>query len=153
MASKALAKEGVELITGTTISSIQAAGGKVSGVTLKNKEKRPCGLVIMAIGVIPETSLVDAKQVMLDRGIMVDERCMTTAQGVYAAGDVAQAMEILSGERRSIPIWPNAFRQGYIAGINMAGGSASYEGGLAMNAVEICGLPTVSAGLTTVSGR
>ena len=152
LAAQALRDNGVELITGTTISSIQAKQGKVSGVTLKNQEKRPCGLVIMAIGVLPQTSLVSPKQVKLDRGILVDEHCMSSAQDIYAAGDVAQAAEILSGQRLSIPIWPNAFRQGYIAGINMAGGQASYEGGLAMNAVEICGLPTVSAGLTTVSG-
>ena len=152
MASKALADKGVELITGTTVSSIQHEDGKVKGVSLKNKKKKACGLVIMAIGVVPDLALVQGSGIATDRGILIDEACMTNQKGVYAAGDVAQATEILSGERRSIPIWPNAYRQGYIAGMNMAGGQASYEGGLAMNSVEICGLPTVSAGITAVSG-
>ncbi len=152
LASKALSENGVDLVTGTTVTSIQAEGGKVQGVTLKNKKKLACGLVIMAIGVVPDLAMVHQSGLATDRGILVDDGCMTSQDGVYAAGDVAQATEILTGERRSIPIWPNAYRQGYIAGMNMAGGDAVYEGGLAMNAVEICGLPTVSAGLTAVSG-
>ncbi|MFZ5586319.1 MAG: NAD(P)/FAD-dependent oxidoreductase [Thermodesulfobacteriota bacterium] len=145
----ALAGAGVELLTNTTAQSIDSTGGKVSGVTLPDGRKIACGLVILAIGVLPDLSLVAQSGIATDRGILVDERMAASAAHVYAAGDVAQAPEMLSGERRSIPIWPNAYRQGFIAGTNMAGGDKTYEGGLAMNSVEICGLATISAGVTS----
>ncbi|MGD8561447.1 MAG: FAD-dependent oxidoreductase, partial [Desulfarculaceae bacterium] len=148
MVAQALEGAGVEVLCGVTVSSIQSQEGKVSGVTLSNKKKRSCGLVILAIGVVPDTRLARDAGIKVDRGILVDNRLMTNLEGIYAAGDVAQAEELLSGEKRTIPIWPNAFRQGFFAGCNMAGGQAEYEGGLAMNAVEVCGLATVSVGIS-----
>ena len=48
----------------------------------------------------------------VDRGIKVDEHMRSSAEGVYAAGDVAQAKDLLFGEDRVIPIWTNAYNQG-----------------------------------------
>lgn len=148
----ALAQAGVDLRTGTTVKTINAKAGKVSGVTLQDGAKIACGLVILAIGVLPELALVKDSGMQTDRGILVDEHMATSLADIYAAGDVAQAEEILSGEKRSIPIWPGAYRQGFIAGVNMAGGQKGYEGGLAMNSVEVCGMATISAGITTPQG-
>ncbi|MFH1059114.1 MAG: FAD-dependent oxidoreductase [Pseudomonadota bacterium] len=145
----ALAGAGVNLLTNTTAHSIDTKDGKVTGVTLPDGQQIACGLVILAIGVLPDLAILAGSGVATERGILVDERMATNAAGVYAAGDVAQALELISGERRSIPIWPNAYRQGFIAGANMAGGVKTYEGGLAMNSVEICGLATISAGVTS----
>ena len=55
---------------------------------------------------------------------------------------------MLLDTRRTIAIWPNAYRQGYVAGCNMAGVEKGYEGGFPMNSVEVCGVPTISVGLT-----
>lgn len=149
LAAKALEKAGVDLLCKTTVASIQSQDGKVSGVTLNDRKKRACQMVIVAIGVLPEKGLAAEAGIETDRGIVVDEAMQTSQEGVFAAGDVAQGLEILSGKKMPIPIWPVAYRQGFVAGVNMAGGEAAYEGGLAMNAVEICGLPTISAGRTT----
>jgi len=145
----ALASAGVTLLTNTTAQRIDLQGGKAAGVTLPDGRKIAAGLVILAIGVLPDLSLVADSGIATERGILADERLATSVADVYAAGDVAQALELISGERRSIPIWPNAYRQGFIAGVNMAGGDKLYEGGLAMNSVEICGLATISAGVTS----
>ena len=54
---------------------------------------------------------------------------------------------------RPIAIWPNGYRQGYVAGCNMAGVEKRYEGGFPMSSVEICGVPTISVGLTDPQGN
>lgn len=149
LAQAALAEAGVELITNNTVDEIVSSGSRVGGVVLKDGRRVDCGLVILAIGVLPDTSLAVSAGAEAERGILVDEYMATSVPHVFAAGDAAQALEIISGERRSIPIWPLAYAQGRVAGLNMAGGDASYHGGLAMNSVEICGVATISAGLTT----
>ena len=149
LASAALERAGVTLLTNVTLKSIQAKAGKVSGATLSDGGKLTCGMVIMAIGVVPDLGLVQGAGLDTDRGILAGDDMATSRPDIYAAGDVAQATEIISGQKRSIPIWPLAYRQGFVAGSNMAGRPETYRGGLAMNAVEICGLATISAGTTT----
>jgi NAD(P)H-nitrite reductase large subunit len=72
----------------------------------------------------------------------------TSQPDIYAAGDVAEAMDNLLGAPRPVPILPVAARQGRVAGVNMAGGQAKYDGSVAMNAVDVVGLPTISVGIT-----
>jgi NADPH-dependent 2,4-dienoyl-CoA reductase/sulfur reductase-like enzyme len=126
-----------------------ARNGITTGVILGTGQEVPCQIVIVAVGVIPETRLVAESGITLDRGIVVDEHCMTSAEGIYAAGDVAQGTNSLTGESRPIPIFPNAYRQGHVTGCNMAGSSETVDSSFAMNSVEFFGLPTISAGLST----
>ncbi|KIX13482.1 NAD(P)/FAD-dependent oxidoreductase [Dethiosulfatarculus sandiegensis] len=149
----ALEKKGVDLLCTSTVEAIHSRRGKVSGVTVTGGEKIECGLVLLAIGVQPDTTLAMSAGLKVDRGILVDDYLRTSEKDIFAAGDVAQAMEMLSGEKRAVPIWPLAYRQGLIAGSNMAGHEMTYEGSLAMNSVEICGLPTISAGITSPEGE
>jgi NAD(P)H-nitrite reductase large subunit len=72
----------------------------------------------------------------------------TTMLDVYAAGDVAEVTDLLSKEKRVIPIWPNAYNQGSVSGSNMVGNERIFRGGLPMNSIELFGLPTISAGIT-----
>ena len=90
-------------------------------------------VLVTAVGVRPNTQLVADAGGAVDRGILVDGRCATTLPDVYAAGDCAQGYDAVSGEKRMLPLWPNAVLQGETAGINMAGGlhmitAGSYEG-------------------------
>lgn len=143
-----LREAGVEVLCENTVTGVEGSGGKVTGAMLQDGTEVACQLVIFAIGVVPNTSLVEGTGIAVDRGILVDNSMMTSAEGIYAAGDVAQAEELLCGERRCIPIFPNAYRQGLIAGCNMAGGERAWEGGLAMNCVAVCEVPTISVGRT-----
>lgn len=152
LAQAALAKAGVDVRCGTTVAEIRRAGGRVVGVTLRDGSTVPCGMVIFAIGVAPNERIVEGTPIEVARGIVVDEHMQTSVEGIFAAGDVAEATDLISGEKRCIPILPTASRQGYIAGCNMAGRKRTYEGGMAMNAVDICGLPTISLGLTVPDG-
>jgi NAD(P)H-nitrite reductase large subunit len=84
--------------------------------------------------------------VKVHRGIRVDSRMRTSAEGVFAAGDVCEAEDLISGEYRLVSNWPNACFQGWVAGQNMGGGEASFEGSLAMNVTSIFGLSVASIG-------
>lgn len=149
LAQKALGKAGVEVRCETTVSRIEQIDGKVAGAALRGGSRVDCQMVIFAIGVVPSTGIVEGTRIETDRGILVDDFMATSVGVVYAAGDVAEAVDLLTGKKRPIAIFPNAYRQGNIAGLNMAGGQRSYEGGLSMNAVDICGLPTISVGITS----
>ena len=103
-------------------------------------------VLVTAVGVRPNTQLVADAGGAVDRGILVDGRCATTLPDVYAAGDCAQGYDAVSGEKRMLPLWPNAMLQGETAGINMAGGRADYSQGIALNASGVFGLHMVTAG-------
>ncbi len=148
LAQKRLADEGVEVRCSTTTCEILAQDGRVVAARLTDGDTIPCELVIFAIGVLPDTSIVEGSGIETDRGIVVDDQMRASAEGVYAAGDVAQARELICGEKRCIAIFPNAYRQGTIAGRNMAGDDATWHGGLVMNAVNVVDLPTISVGVT-----
>ena len=148
---KKLLGAGVNVLCNNTVSRIRGGdgAGKVSGAILRDGSEIKCGMVIFAIGVLPDTRLVEGTDVEVDRGILVDNHMQTSVEGIYAAGDVAQAEELLCGEQRCIPIFPNAYRQGMVAGENMSGAGAEWAGGLVMNAVAICGMNTISVGMTS----
>lgn len=149
LAQAILRRDGVDVRTGTTVQEIIGRAGKVDQVILREGERLECDLLVFAIGVRPNTALISqVTEIDANRGIVVDKHMRTTAPDVYAAGDVVEALDALLGVRRTIAIWPVAYRQGYVAGCNMAGVERAYEGGLPMNSVEVCGVPTISVGIT-----
>jgi len=72
----------------------------------------------------------------------------TNIEDIYAAGDCAQGIDLLSKANAVIAIWPVAARQGRIAGLNMCGTRTAYPGLFAMNSVQISDIPTISFGVT-----
>ena len=85
--------------------------------------------------------------IAIDRGILVDDRMRTTAQDVFAAGDVAQAADILNGGRALFTLWPDAAVQGRVAASNAMGREKRYTGGMSMNSVVFYGVPFVFLGI------
>jgi nitrite reductase (NADH) large subunit len=149
LAETILRREGVEVRTGTTVQQIVGRAGKVDQVILREGERLECDLLVFAIGVRPNTALIPhGTEIATNRGVLVDNRMRTTAPDVFAAGDVAEGLDALLGVPRTITIWPVAYRQGHIAGCNMAGVDREYEGGIPMNSIEICSVPTISVGIT-----
>jgi NAD(P)H-nitrite reductase large subunit len=73
----------------------------------------------------------------------------TSMPDVYACGDVAEAYDFVFGENRVTPVWPNAYVGGRVAGQNMAGTKAEYQGGTAMNSLKYFGVDIVSAGMVS----
>ncbi len=144
-----LRREGVEIKTKTTVTEIIGRGGRVDHALLNDGERLDTDMVIFAIGVRPNTSMIPAGAgIRVERGIRVDEHMRTTAPDVYAAGDCVEAYDKLVDAYRQIAIWPLAYRQGHVAGANMAGVERTYEGGFPMNSISVCDVPTISVGLT-----
>ncbi|GFP32394.1 hypothetical protein HKBW3S42_00699 [Candidatus Hakubella thermalkaliphila] len=143
-----LKERGVNIITDNTVSLIKGDNSKVEKVILKDQREVQCQLLIFAIGVRPNIDLVRGTSIRVNRGIVVNKYLETSVPDIYAAGDVAEAFDLVMGIDRPIPIWPSAYIQGPVAGYNMAGLPREYGGWFAMNSVDICGLPTISVGLT-----
>jgi len=150
MIERQLKSSGIHLITENTVEKILGTHNHVDGVVLKDQHRIDCQMVVFGIGVLPNIGLVKDTPIHFNKGIQVDSHMETNAPGVYAAGDVVEIPDILLETSRPIAIWPNAYRQGWIAGCNMAGIPKEYEGSFAMNSIEICGIPTISVGMTQV---
>jgi NAD(P)H-nitrite reductase large subunit len=151
IAEKVLSEAGVTVITGQTVQRIlgrKDKEGSVGGVVMTDGKEIPCDLVVVAIGVIPRTELVKETEVKLNRGIVVDRFMRTNIPDVYACGDVAEAHDFLINGNRLLPLWPLAHLGGRVAGYNMAGKKAEYEGGTVMSSLKYFDLPIIAVGNT-----
>jgi NAD(P)H-nitrite reductase large subunit len=146
--AKKMKANGIDVITEDTVVRIEGEGSQINGVTLKSGDFIPCDTVIVAIGVRPAAGFLKGSKVEVNRGVVVDDRMETQVPGVFAAGDVAEARDFFSGQKNPMPIWPDAYIQGDIAGVVMAGGEKSYSGGVAMNSLELFKVPTISMGIS-----
>jgi NAD(P)H-nitrite reductase large subunit len=141
-----LEEAGIKFELNTTVKEV-GGGKKVTGVTLDNGKKLDCDLLVAAIGVQPNTDVVRDSGIQVNRGIVVDEHMRTSSANIYAAGDVAEGFDLVYGANRVLPLLPNAYMQGEVAGRNMAGAETVFAGGLAMNAIGFYDLPMLTAGI------
>src|SRR5437763_7394690 len=117
---------GVEFLGGTGLESFEG-DGRVERVVLADGRKIDCDFAVVGVGVAPRTALAEAAGLELDNGIVVDERLRTSAPGVFAAGDVANAYHPLFERRIRVEHWANALNQGPAAARSMLGNDAPYE--------------------------
>lgn len=104
--------------------------GRVEEVVTTSGARIPCALALVGVGVRPALGWLEASGVALGDGVLVDERCETSAPGVYAAGDVAlwpyRQAGAASAERVRLEHWDNGLRQGEAAARNLLGKEAPY---------------------------
>ena len=136
-----LEKQGIEFHLGDTATKF--AG---TTATLKSGLTVDFDVLVIAVGVRPNTSLVKDAGGEVRRGIAADDTGKTTLPDVYAAGDCAESFDISAGVNRVLALLPNAYMQGNTAGINMAGGKASFDRAIPMNAIGFMGLHIITAG-------
>jgi len=124
-----LDSEGLEIWFGKGIDGINGTD-RVESVEIAG-ETIPTDIVVMAVGVAPETTLAEKAGISVDRGgIATDERMRTSATDVYAIGDCAQAFSGVDGKPINVALATTAFKQATVAGVNAAGGDAVYDGDL-----------------------
>jgi len=151
IAEDVLTKAGVEYVLGDSVVGIlRDSSGEVCGVELKSGKRIECDTVVVAVGVRPNIAPVEGSGLQVNRGVVVDDMMETSASGVYAAGDCAEAYDLILGEKRPNLVWPVAYRQGLIAGSNMAGGRRRYVGGFPINSIGFFGFQVCSAGMSAV---
>lgn len=145
-----LSCRGIDLFMSTEVTEVVTDGGAVAGVKVPGLVI-PADMLVMAIGVKPNAELARKAGIAVGRGIVVDATQQTSIADIYAAGDVAETMDRLTGETVVPATWPVAIEQGRVAAANMTGQTARFDGSMAMNSVDIAGLALVSMG--DIEGR
>lgn len=145
LVTDALRKAGVTVRLQNRVERIVAAQGRVEAVQLTDGQLA-CQLVVLAVGVRPNTQLAGAAGLAVDGGILVDEYLQTSDPAVFAAGDAAAVHDRLTGRRVVPALWSAAVAQGRLAAENLAGRRSQYLGSLAINAVDIAGVHLAAVG-------
>jgi 3-phenylpropionate/trans-cinnamate dioxygenase ferredoxin reductase subunit len=120
------ADNGVRMLLGTGVEAFEGKG-TVERVRTSDGRLVECDFVVVGVGVQPRTGLAAAAGLAISNGVLVDERLRATAPGVFAAGDVANAVHPFYGEPVRVEHWANALNQGPAAARNMLGQSVAYD--------------------------
>lgn len=122
---------------------------KVRRVELESGESLKADVYIAATGVKPNVDYLEGSGIATGWGVVVDDHLRTNLPGVYAAGDVAETHDRMTGERYVHAIFPNAVAQGQVVALNLLGYDTPYEGAEAMNSLKHLGLPVMAVGAQT----
>jgi NAD(P)H-nitrite reductase large subunit len=144
---KKLVGNGVKILFGRGVTHIYEKNGQARVVTTYG-ESLPADLVVVGKGVRPNIEMVRNTPLETNYGILVDDHMRTNLENVYAAGDVAEARNEITGEREVIGTWFNACAQGETAGFNMVGRSTPRKGQFRENVTTILGVVVASIGLS-----
>lgn len=147
LGERELVKHGVQLVLGDGVSSFQDQGTSVE-VTLSSNRKLQADLVILAIGVTPDTAFLKDSGIELGpRGhIVVNERLETNLPQVYAVGDAIEVVDYITKGKTAIPLAGPANKQGRIAADNVAGLNSTYKGSQGTSIIKIFNLTAASTG-------
>lgn len=119
-------RNGVDLRTSVSVSELIGVDGRVTAVRVGDEEI-PADAVIVGVGIIPNAELASAAGLDVDNGIVVDEHLRTSDPAIFAAGDVANALNPTLGGRVRVEHWDNAIRQGQLAGRTVLGRDDAYD--------------------------
>jgi 3-phenylpropionate/trans-cinnamate dioxygenase ferredoxin reductase component len=119
-------EHGVELLLGDGVQEF-VGDRRVKGVRTNTGRIVECDFAVVGLGVSPSIDLAESAGLELDNGIVVDELCRTSIDGILAAGDVANHFHPVFGERVRVEHWLNAIEQGAAAARTMLGGAAPYS--------------------------
>lgn len=139
---------GVKLMLGHTVEGFEK-GEKGTRVLLKDEQPLEADMVILAIGVGPDSHL--AKEAGLELGIkgsiVVNDRMETSAPDIFAAGDAVEVRHYITGEKALISLAGPANKQGRIAADNICGGDSRYPGSLGSSVIKVFDMTAASAGI------
>jgi NADPH-dependent 2,4-dienoyl-CoA reductase/sulfur reductase-like enzyme/rhodanese-related sulfurtransferase len=143
-----LAARGVQLHLGDGLAGIEVHAGGGLIVVAESGARLPADLVILAIGVRPETALAkDAGLAIGARGgIVVDAQMRTSDPHIWAVGDVIEVPDVLTGQETVLPLAGPANRQGRVAAESIAGRATRFRGVQATAVVGVLGLTVASTG-------
>lgn len=143
--SRWLEERGVTLRTSVRLKEIADQGGKKE-LRFEDGAALAVDAVVMATGIRANLDWLKGSGVEIRQGIVVDDHLRSSVPGVYAAGDVAEGLNRITGEREVHAIEPTAMEHGRVVGANMAGRDVAYAGSLMMNIVGVAGLDIASFG-------
>ena len=152
LVQRVFSENGIKILTGSAVIHTRISNGGCL-VSLESGEELSTDLLMVATGVKSNIDYLAESGIGVDEGILVDETMRTNAEGIWAAGDVAQAQSFFGDEKRINAILPNAVEQGRIAGMDMVGDPAvkPFQGGLPMNTYRFMGNNAFSVGMSQIS--
>lgn len=118
-------RHGVRTVFEDTVESFEG-DGRVRAVVTARGARIECDLAVVGIGVEPVVDLLDGSGISIENGVVVDEYCQTSVNGIYAAGDVANHYHPVFDRRIRVEHWHNAIRQAGMAARNMLGRRVPY---------------------------
>jgi len=146
--------EGVRLLKGLTVQGFEGEKGMVTTVNT-DQGAYEADLVLLAIGVKPNVNIARGAGVELGAGgaIRVDEHLCTNVPDIFAAGDCAEAVQLVTGKKVYIPLGTTANKQGRIAGENAAGTDRTFEGVVGTAVTKIFDLEVARTGLSPLEAE
>ncbi len=121
-----LESHGVEVILRDAPASF-AGSAQVEAVFTREGRTLPCDMVVVGIGVTPDTGFLHGSGIHVNHGVLVDRFLQTNHHSIFAAGDVANFFDPVFNEQHRIEHWDNAIRQGRLAARNMLGRHEAYD--------------------------
>jgi 3-phenylpropionate/trans-cinnamate dioxygenase ferredoxin reductase subunit len=118
---------GVTMLMGVEVAEITGVDHQVTGVRLADGRHIDADVVVVGVGIAPNTELGEAAGLTIDNGIVVDEYLQSSDPDVFAAGDVANVWYPLLGRHLRLEHWSAALNQGPVAAVNMMGGAVAYD--------------------------
>lgn len=147
-------RHGVTLALGHTVEGFEEKDGGVD-ILLKDEAPLHADMVVLAIGVTPDTQL--AKEAGLELGIkgsiVVNERMETSAPDIYAAGDAVQVKHYVTGQDALISLAGPANKQGRIIADNICGGSSRYLGSQGSSVIKVFDMTAAVTGVNETNAR
>lgn len=134
-----LKNKGVNVLLGTAVKRFTSAGADTGEGII------PFDILVTAAGVRPNVELLKKAGADCGKGIIIDNRSLTSLKNIYAAGDCCQCTDI-TGQSNVLALLPNAYMQGETAGKNMAGSPAPFDKAMPMNSMGVLGLHMITAG-------
>jgi NADPH-dependent 2,4-dienoyl-CoA reductase/sulfur reductase-like enzyme len=143
LVTAAMRRNGVDVRTGVKVVGFD------KGVVQTSEGEQPADIVVLGIGVGPESALADhaGVEVGVRRAIRVDRRQQTSVEGVWAAGDCCESVHRVSGERVHVALGTVANKQARVAGVNIGGGYATFPGVLGTAITRLCDTEIARTGL------
>lgn len=113
---------------------------------MKSRKSINFDILVTAVGARANTTLVSKIGGKVNRGIVVNNQMQTNLNNVYAAGDCTEGFDVSLGDNRVLALLPNAYMQGFTAGVNMAGRARVFDHAIPMNSIGFFGLHIMTAG-------
>lgn len=143
----ALVDHGVELHLGEGVERFESTNGRV-GRVVTDKHSFDTDIVVLGLGVQPRKELAEGAGLECDRGIRVDPRMQTSHPRIWAAGDCVEVWNRISNRFMPIALGTHANKQGRVAGTNIAGSQATFDGAVGTAITKLCGLEVARTGVT-----
>ena len=147
---------GIDLVMSDAVAAVDTGpDGRADAVVTASGRRLPADLVVLGLGVRPAVALAREAGIPLGTsgGIAVDARMRTGVEGVWAAGDCVESWHRLSGQRAVIALGTHANKQGRVAGINIAGGYATFPGVIGTAVTKVCDLEVARTGLSSAEAE